>query len=116
MVTKTIQITIRYSDRKTITRSLTLDQPTDNSTDIFQAAIKLFIDYWSRNPVRLLGVTLQNLIEKDAVALQLDLFNYQQQYKNESLNKTVDLLRDKYGENSLIVASMIKVPPQEKDK
>lgn len=110
MVTKTIQITIRYSDRKTITRSLTFDQPTDNSTDIFQATIKLFTDYWSRNPVRLLGVTLQNLIKKDEAALQLDLFNYQQQFKNECLNKTVDLLRDKYGENSLIVASMIKPP------
>lgn len=116
MVTKTVQITIRYSDRKTVTRSITLDQPTENSFDIFQTAIKLFTNYWSRDPVRLLGVTLQNLIEKDEASLQLDLFSYKQQYKNESLNKTVDLLRDKYGENSLIIASMINPPAQEKDK
>lgn len=112
MVTKTIQITIRYSDRKTITRSTTLEQPTDNSSDIYQTAVKLFTEYWSRKPVRLLGVTLQNLIPRDESALQLDLFNYEQQFKNESLTKAVDLLRDKFGENSLIVASMVKSPPK----
>jgi len=112
MVTKTIQITIRYSDRKTITRSTTFDQPTENSSDIYQTAVKLFTDYWSRKPVRLLGVTLQNLIPKEEATLQLDLFNYEQQFKNESLNKTVDQLRDKYGENALIVASMVKAAPK----
>lgn len=107
MLAKTIQITIRYSDRMTITRSITIDQPTENMNDIYHAACDLFNKYWSKKPVRLLGITLQNLTEKEEAGIQLDIFSYQNHTKKEELNKAVDMLRDKYGENMIIPAGMV---------
>lgn len=106
MHAKTIQITIRYSDRKTITRSHTIDRPTENLNDIYQVACDLFSKYWTQKPIRLLGITLQNLIEQQENGLQLDLFSYNQDIKKEELNKTIDKIRNKYGENMIIVAGM----------
>src|SRR5690606_24014316 len=62
MVSVTIQITIRDPQMKTITRSCTLDNPTENADVIHRIALTLFEEHWGYGkPVRLLGVTLQNL-------------------------------------------------------
>jgi hypothetical protein len=46
-------------------------------------------------PVRLVGLTLQNLTSRQESAVQLDLFSYQKQPVKEKLNRTLDKLRDK---------------------
>lgn len=55
----------------------------------------------------MLGVTLQGLIAKEDSAIQLDLFDYERQPKKESLNKTMDMLRNKFGENAVLTAGML---------
>ncbi len=106
LLSSTIQITIRYSDRKTITRSITIEQPTEEMNTVYKVACQLFDQFWNSEPVRLLGITLQNLRIKEETGIQLDIFNYQEQPKKESLNKIMDQLRDKYGENTIITAGM----------
>ncbi|MFB9752976.1 DNA polymerase IV [Paenibacillus hodogayensis] len=112
LVSGTIQITIRDPDMKTITRSFTLPVPTDNAADIHRIAVKLFSEQWGYSrPVRLLGVTLQSLQPKDTAAIQLDLFEYEQQPKKEQLNVTMDRIRDKYGESAILTAGMLGTDP-----
>ncbi|WP_379138985.1 DNA polymerase IV [Paenibacillus sp. sgz500958] len=103
-----IQLTIRTPDMKTITRSCQLETISESAEDIYKAACNLFIRHWKGDkPVRLLGVTLQGLKPKEESAIQLDLFDYERQPKKESLNKAMDMLRNKFGENAVLTAGML---------
>ncbi|KGE16491.1 DNA polymerase IV [Paenibacillus wynnii] len=103
-----IQLTIRTPDMKTITRSCQLDTVSESAEDIYKAVCNLFIKHWkAEKPVRLLGVTLQGLKAKEESAIQLDLFDYERQPKKESLNKAMDMLRNKFGENAVLTAGML---------
>lgn len=112
LMAQTIQITIRTPDMKTITRSQSLDTVTEQAEDIYREACELYRRHWSEDkPVRLLGITLQNLVPKEESALQLDLFDYEQQPKKESLTRTMDMLRDKFGEDAVLTAGMLTDDP-----
>ncbi|GIP21243.1 DNA polymerase IV [Paenibacillus sp. J22TS3] len=112
MMAQTVQITIRTPDMKTITRSQTLGKVTENMEDIYREACKLYQRHWKEeHPVRLLGITVQNLVPKDESALQLDLFDYEKQPKKEQLTKTMDMLRDKFGESAVLTAGMLGDDP-----
>ena len=112
LIASTIQITIRDPAMKTITRSHTLDAPTEHAAEVYREACRLFREHWTLGkPVRLLGVTLQGLIAKDESALQLDLFDYEKQPSKEKLNEAMDRLRDKYGENAVLTAGMLSDDP-----
>lgn len=96
---KTVQITIRYHDRKTITRSKKLYNYIDNHSEILFVAKELFEQHWNEEPVRLLGVSLQDMETKRNIGEQLDLFTYESIEKKEKLKVTVDKLTKKYGSN-----------------
>ncbi|QSF46820.1 DNA polymerase IV [Paenibacillus tianjinensis] len=108
LVAAGVQLTIRTPDMKTITRSRQLEAPTESAEDIYKAVCEQFARHWNNEkPVRLLGVTLQSLTAKEESAIQLDLFDYERQPKKESLNKTMDMLRNKFGENAVLTAGML---------
>ena len=107
VLTNNVQIMIRFSDRKTITRSRKLENPTDQDDTIFQGALRLWKLHWNEEPVRLLGVTAQDLVEKDGAFKQLDLFTFEQDAKKEPLYNVVDHLKNKYGDS--IISKGIKV-------
>jgi len=112
LMAQTVQITIRTPDMKTITRSHSLDTVTERAEEVYSEACKLYKQHWrAEKPVRLLGITLQNLLPKEEAALQLDLFDYEQQPKKESLTKTMDMLRDKFGEGAVLTAGMLSDDP-----
>ncbi|WP_019424293.1 MULTISPECIES: DNA polymerase IV [Paenibacillus] len=112
LMAQTVQLTIRTPDMKTITRSNTLEDPTDDAAKLLEEAWRLYERHWSEHkPVRLLGITAQNLLAKQEAAIQLDLFDYEQQPKREQLNQTMDKIRDKYGENALVTLGMLGDDP-----
>ncbi|MBW8348043.1 DNA polymerase IV [Bacillus sp. IITD106] len=96
-VTKNIAITIRYNDRKTISRGKKIINPIVEAEDIFQAAKKLFLLNWKGDPVRLLGITGQDLIDDDNAFEQLDLFSYEKAAQKEPLYNAIDKIKSKYG-------------------
>ncbi|MEB3100227.1 DNA polymerase IV [Ferviditalea candida] len=112
LVAHTVQIVIRTPDMKTVTRSGKLPSPTEMADEIYREACRLFEMNWKdEKPVRLLGITLQNLQPKEESPLQLDLFEYEKQPKKEKLNQIVDELRNKYGENAVLNAGMLGDDP-----
>nr|WP_094096464.1 DNA polymerase IV [Paenibacillus physcomitrellae] len=112
LMAQTVQITIRTPDMKTITRSQTLPSVTETAEEVYHEACKLFQKHWrDHKPVRLLGITLQNLVPKEESAMQLDLFSYEQQPKKEQLTKVMDELRDKFGESAVLTAGMLGDDP-----
>lgn len=100
-----IQIMIRYSNRKNITRSRQLNNPVNTAEEIFEAAYVLWEQHWNGQPIRLLGITAQSLMEKDDAYKQLDLFTYEQDAKkadhDQTLNQTVSHIRKKYGDDAV---------------
>ena len=101
-LTTNISVTIRYKDRKTITRSRKLENPIVKANDITAAATVLFLEHWNGNAVRLLGVTGQDLVEEEEALQQLDLFSYEKEAKKEPLYNVIEQLRTRFGKDAVI--------------
>jgi len=114
MLSNNVQLMIRYADRKTVTRSRKLDNPIDQDEEIYKAAKRLWTKHWNGEPIRLLGVTAQELVEKQEAFKQLDLFSYEKDAKKEPLLKVIDELKGKYGNE--IVSKGIKLPKNKKPR
>jgi DNA polymerase IV len=97
-VALTIAITIRFSDRKTITRSKMLLNATQDQNEIFQTAIHLFKQHWNREPVRLLGITATEVVERENATYQLDLFSVEKNEKEALLHDVLSSIERKHGE------------------
>ena len=70
---KTVIIKIRYADFHTITRQQSFKQGIQSKEDILKIAAKLFRQYWDHTkPLRLLGVGVSGLVEKE-VQMTLEL-------------------------------------------
>ena len=100
MMGQTVQLMIRYNDRKTVTRSRKLAQYIDDMETIASTVIDLLKKHWTKEPIRLLGVTVQDLLENQYVVQQLDLFTYEDEVKKHHMNKTIESLKEKFGENT----------------
>ncbi|MCM3167669.1 DNA polymerase IV [Peribacillus frigoritolerans] len=94
-----IGVTIRYKDRRTITRSRTVPNPVFEKKDILDEAIDLFMKNWNGEGIRLLGVTAYDVIEKESAFKQLDIFSFQEDAEKEPLYDAMEHLQNKYGEN-----------------
>lgn len=97
---KTIQLMIRYHNRKTITRSKKLQHYVQTKSDILFIANELLEQHWNYEPVRLIGITVQDVEYIQNIGQQLDLFTYEDEASKEKLYKTIDQLTEKYGENT----------------
>lgn len=100
-VALTIAITIRYSDRKTITRSKMLLNATQDKHDISKTALQLFKQHWNREPVRLLGITAIEVVERENATYQLDLFSVEKNEKQALLHDVLSSIERKHGEGTI---------------
>ena len=98
VMTTGVGITIRYKNRKTITRSKKLLNPIGQYDELFSICKELFLKNWNGEPVRLLGVTALDLVDQAHAFKQLDLFSYEKDAKKEPLINTVNQLRSKFGD------------------
>lgn len=96
---KTITLKVKYSDFKLITRSATLSAPTDDTSEIYCTVSGLLKKTAvGKRPVRLLGVSLSQLVggEMDS---QLPLFlEDEAAWKKRELNAALDSITEKFGD------------------
>jgi DNA polymerase-4 len=59
----------------------------------------LFEKAWNGEAVRLLGISTYDLIEKQYAYKQLDLFTYREDIKQVEIDKTMNELRERFGED-----------------
>ena len=92
---RTVTLTLRYGDFKTITRSHSFTQPSDLDT-VFLAAIReMFSRSWNGTSLlRLVGVELSSFAGGSG---QLDLLEPARREKLERLARATDQLRDRFG-------------------
>ncbi len=95
-VTKTVTITLRDKDFKTITRSKSIEY-TDNLYDIYDVVEVLLDNNYHGETLRLVGVCFGNLRKNSDIELEYNLFTYQSIIeKEQKLNDILDEINTKY--------------------
>lgn len=100
LLARGVTVKIRFGDFQTITRSLTLDRPTDLTDELYRPALSLF-NKWARaayQPVRLIGVTAGPLTHE---APQQDLFADPKREKAKQVEHTLDQIKDRFGKRAV---------------
>ena len=103
-----VQITLKYSDFKVITRQVTL-HPTCFTKDIYKAGQDLLEkNFPTSKPIRLIGITLKGF-DDDCTPQQISLFSTEAEKNNkyQSIDKVMDKIRNKYGKEKIGRASLI---------
>ncbi len=95
-----VTVTIRGNDFKNRSHQRRLPEPTDVTRELYAHARTLFSELWDgHTPLRLLGVTLGDVC--DAEAVQISLFHDEQTEKSRRLDRAVDELRSKFGVSAI---------------
>ncbi len=96
-----VMIQIRSSDWRNHTRSKTVVNPIYKEQDIYQEAKQLFTQHWDREPVRLLGVTISNVIPVQEVYEQLSIYNFEKHASDNEMEGLVSTLNKKFGTDTI---------------
>lgn len=93
-----VAVVIKDKFFKTSSHQLKLKNAVNTSKDVYEISKKLFKELWKGQPVRLIGIRLDNLTTTNnyQVSLFEDVKNVK---KNENLEKAVINLKNKYGTN-----------------
>ena len=82
----TIQIVVKDTSFKSFNKSVTLENATNEYKVIYENACQLYEKYFRNIVVRLVGITLQNLIDPKEMAVQMSIFDYEK-HEEESATK-----------------------------
>ena len=106
-MTGVVAIYIGYSKNTGgFARRSTLLAPTDDSEIILNAILEIYHQYIKDLPIRMIGINYGALVP--ATYQQLSMFeDDKEQIKRRNLQKTMDLLQNKYGKNSVLRASSL---------
>ncbi len=100
LVGRTVGLKVRFADFTTITRSRTLDVPTDVGADIYATAWGLFTALrLERARIRLVGVRMEGLTETESTPTQM-LLGAPQRGRREA-EVAMDSLRRRYGPDAV---------------
>jgi DNA polymerase IV len=98
---RTITLKLRYADFKTITHAMSVE-PTNEDPAVFRAVRNLLAEaYTRRMAIRLVGVRLSNFEE----LRQLDLELFPTDQKKQRILRTVDAIRNRFGDGVIHVGS-----------
>ena len=97
----TVSIQTRSADWKNRTRSVTLNNTVWKEQDIMLQAWQLFETHWNGEPLRLVGVTVSNVVDKGDMTEQLSLFNFEEHAKDEPILDLVAKLESRFGKGSV---------------
>lgn len=102
LVSKLVSITIKYYDFRTIVRSKRVDNYIFKQNDIFEIAMDIFdMVYEEEVPIRLLGITLQDVKNIDTLNKQISLFE-QNDYQDD-INAVINQINAKLEHGGKIV-------------
>jgi DNA polymerase-4 len=102
-----IEIMIKTRDFECYMRQKKLSYYTNSTYEIHKRALILLKENWDGLiPLRLLGVRVTGLIPVSKY-VQLSFLGEKVKQKNEDIDRCIDKIRDKYGTNSVLRASLM---------
>lgn len=93
-------------------RQMKLADPTNLAEDVYAAAQKLFRQHWNGLPVRKVAITLDDLVSDDVYQLML----FENRERKINLAKSLDEIKSKYGNASIIRAVSLTDAGQARDR
>lgn len=101
-----ISVSLQYFDYTGESHQLTMFTPTNTTTEIYQAACRAFDECWNGEPMRHIGIHTSKIREDDSNR-QLDLFTMNRYEKLMKLDRAVDCIRRRYGDDSVMRAAFL---------
>lgn len=117
---KMISVEIKYNTFQSVSHQKQLQRATNADKVIYETACDLFHELWSGQPIRLLGLRTSKLVD-EAEPEQMSIFDFQnvlnqnvqnQEIRNnekqEKLDKALDQIRKKFGDEAIVRGSLKK--------
>lgn len=100
-----VYVTIRYSDFRSVSRQRVLPYSTSSTKEIYEMGEELLKELWDgHTPLRLVGIGISQFGE----TIQPSLFDSTRD-KRLGLEKRIDSLRERFGKDAVIPASIMKL-------
>lgn len=102
-----IGVSIKYSNFYKVSKQRKLDKVVNSDIELYNLCLEMFKFLWNGEPVRHITVFISNFTQNNDV--QLSLFDNKKATANDSkLQKVVDDLRSKFGNDKIIYGDMVK--------
>ena len=108
LLAKTVNVQLRTKDFEDSSHQGKLLIATSSTKEIYQKAKELLKQFYKNESIRLIGLRVDNLTDKEEV--QLSLFRNEDNEKQRKLDSTLDELKQKYGFNSITRAREMNLP------
>lgn len=104
----TVGVQIKTNEFITYSHQKKLNKPTLNTQEIYSVAKELLEGLFSNQPIRLIGVRLDNLTDNEFN--QISMFDEPiKKQKNSKLDIVIDNIKDKYGYDSITLGSIMNI-------
>ena len=104
----TVGVQIKTNEFITYSHQKKLNKPTSNTQEIYNVAKELLKGLFSNQPIRLIGVKLDNLTDNEFN--QISMFDEPiKKQKNSKLDNVIDNIKDKYGYDSITLGSIMNI-------
>ena len=101
-----VSVQLRTSEFKNYSHQRKLDFATNSTKEIFKVAKQLVNQLYNGEPIRLIGIRVDNLCDEEEK--QISIFENNDTKKQEKLDKVVDSIKDKYGYETITRAGDMK--------
>lgn len=91
------------------THQMQLLSPSNTTNEIHKVSCKLLDELWDGTPLRNLGIHTGKIVRGN-VNMQLNIFDLNSHEKLSKLDSAVDVIRERYGEDSIIRAVFLDGP------
>ncbi len=107
LLTNTINVQLRNNQFKNFSHQKKLLYSTSSTKEIYKTAKEILSEmYKKRMPIRLIGIKVDNLINKENE--QISFFSNNNVQDSEKLDKTLDEIKNKFGFNSITLAGTLE--------
>lgn len=114
LVANTVNVQLRTKDFIDYSHQKALKYSTSSTKEILETANEIFYEMYKKEPIRLVGVRVDNLENKNEI--QMSFFTEQNTEKQEKLDNVLDDLKNKYGYNAITRAGKLEVKELVKGK
>ena len=108
----TLNVQLRTKDFFDFSKQKRFNFPTSNTKEIISLSKEILKEMYNKESIRLVGLRVDNLESAEEQQLSFFLKNND---KQEKLNKTIDILKEKYGFNKIKRAGDLFIDKRGKD-
>ncbi len=109
MMATVVAVSIVNSEFHHASHQMTLLSATNTTNEIHRIACQLFDELWDGSPIRNLGIHTSKVVKGSSIR-QINLFDMNRYERLSKLDVTVDKVRDRYGDDSIMRAIFLNNP------